>query len=79
MIGVSLKCTDTKVLGFDKGIILGFSDGKVLVTILVYVDGITLEIDVGTKLGSLGGSFDGSNNGNIEGLFIVDSMGSSHG
>ena len=39
-------------------------------TILVYVDGITLGLDVGTELGSLDGSFGGSNDRNLEGLLL---------
>ena len=38
--------------------------------ILGSVDGITLEIDVGTKLNSLDGSIDVSNEVNFEGLLL---------
>ena len=48
-------------------------------TIIGNVDIITLGLDIGTKLGFLDGSFDGSNEGNIEGLFIGDSLGSTDG
>ena len=41
------------MLGSYEGIKLGLSDGKVFGTILGNVDAITLEIDVGTDLGSL--------------------------
>ena len=58
------------MIGSDEGIKLRSTVGKVLGTILVYVDGITLEIDVGTELGSLDGSFDGYNDDNIEGLLL---------
>ena len=44
-------------------------------TILGNVDVITLRIDVGTELGSLDVSFDGSNDRNIEGILIGDSLG----
>ena len=56
--------------GSDEGIKLGCTDGKVLGTILVNVDGIILGIDVGTYLGSLDGYFDGSNDENLEGLLL---------
>ena len=39
-------------------------------TILGNVDGITLRLDIGTYLGSVDGSFDGYNDGNLEGLFF---------
>ena len=42
----SLVYTDGTVLGSDEGIKLGSTDGKVIDTILVNVDGITLEVDV---------------------------------
>ena len=37
-----------KVIGYDEGIKLVSTDGKVIITILGYVDRITLGIDVGT-------------------------------
>ena len=43
------------------------------------VDGITLGLDVGTKLCSLDGSFDDSNDDNPESLLLRDSLGSMHG
>ena len=49
------------MLGSDEGIKLGYTDGKVFGTILGNVDIITLGIDIGTELGFLDGSFDGSN------------------
>ena len=76
---MTLRSTDAKLLCSDNGIIVLLSDGKLLVTIPRNVNGITLGIDVGKKLGSLGVSVDDSNIGNIEGLLIGDSMGSSHG
>ena len=48
-------------------------------TTLGYVNGITLEIDVGIELGSLDGSFDDSNYGKLEGILILDSLGSDDG
>ena len=48
-------------------------------TILVNVYGITLRIDFGTELGSLYGYFDGSNDGKLEGLLLVDSLGYTDG
>ena len=38
------------------------------------VDEITLRLDIGTELGLLDVSFDGSNDGKLEGLFIGDSL-----
>ena len=59
--------TDDKVLGSDEVIKVGISDGKVLGDILVYVYIITLDIDAGTELGSLDGSY---GVGNLEGSFM---------
>ena len=61
--------------GSDEGIKLRLFDVKVLVTILVNVYGITLVVDVGTQLGSLNESLDGSHDGKIDGLFLVGSLG----
>ena len=52
-IGDSKRSTDGKVIGYDENINVRLSISKVLVTILGNVDGITLDIDVGTELGSL--------------------------
>ena len=79
MQGDSLRYTDGKVHVFDEGIKLRCTDGKVIGTLLLNVDGIILGIDVGTYLGSLDGSFDGSNDGNIEGLLLVGSLGYTYG
>ena len=70
---------EAEAVGYDEGIKLGLSDsdGEVLGTIPVNVDGITLGLDVVTELGSLDGSFDGSNDGKLEGLFLGDSLGST--
>ena len=38
------------MLGSDEGIKLGYSGGKVIDTILIHVDGITLGIDIGTDM-----------------------------
>ena len=54
------------MLGYDEVIKLGSTDGKVLVIILGNVDGNTFGISVGTCLGYLDGSFDASNDDNIE-------------
>ena len=48
-------------------------------TILVNVNVITLGVDFGTELGYLDGSFYCSYGGNIEGLFIGDSLGYTDG
>ena len=77
MLGGSLVSHDDKLFGSDEGITLGLSDGKVIDTIIGYVDGITLGLDIGTELGSLYGSFGGSNDGNVEGLSLVDSLGTT--
>ena len=52
MLVGSLGYTEGKVTGLDGCIKLGSTDGKVLVTILEYIYGITLGLDVGTDLGS---------------------------
>ena len=44
---------------------LGYTHGKVFGAILGYVDGIILTINDGTELGSLDGSFNGSNYGKL--------------
>ena len=51
--------------GSYEGVKLVIYVGKVLVTILVNVDGITLRLDFGAHLVSLYGSFDGSNDGKL--------------
>ena len=50
-----------------------------LSTILGNVDGITLGLDIGTELGFVHGSFDGSNDVKLECLLLVDSLGSTDG
>ena len=62
------------MLGFDEGIKLGLSDGKVIGTILGNVDGIKIGLDVETNLGSVDGSIVGSNDVKLEGLLIVGSL-----
>ena len=54
----SLGCTDDKVIFFDEDIILGYTDGEVLGTVIGIVDEITLGLDVETDLGLLDVSFD---------------------
>ena len=61
MLGDSLGPTDGKVLDYDEGIKLGLFDDEVLGTILVNVYGITLDVYVGTYMGSSDGYFDVSN------------------
>ena len=58
------------MLVFDKGIILGISDGKVLGTILRNSDVIKLGIDFGTVMGSLDQSINDFNVCKNEGLLI---------
>ena len=74
LLGDSLVFTDGKVLGYDEGIKLGSTHGKLLATIFADVDEITLGIDVGPELGHLGGSFDTSNDGNHQGLLLGVSL-----
>ena len=62
--------TDGKVLGSDEGIKLEYTDVKVFGNILGNVDIITLGLDIGTELGFLNGSFDGYNEGNLEGFLL---------
>ena len=58
------------MITYDKGINLGLSDGNMLVTILGNVDIIINGLDVGPNFGSLDGSFDSSNDGNIDRLLL---------
>ena len=62
------------MVGSDEGIKLVSTDDEVIGTILRYVDVITIVIDIGSELRSLDQSFDGSNDEELEGLFLVDSM-----
>ena len=74
MLVYLLVSTDGIVLNSDEDIKLGSSDGKVLSTILGYVDGITVVLDVVTDLGSLDVLFDGSNDKKLGSLFLGDSL-----
>ena len=58
---------------------MGLSGGKWIETILGNVDGITLGIDFVTEQGSSEEYFDVCNNGNLEGLLIGSSLGSTDG
>ena len=66
LLGCSLGYSHFKVLGSDEGIKLGSTDGNVFFNLLVNLDVIIFGINVGTELIYLDGSFDGSNDGNIE-------------
>ena len=79
MLGGSWGSIDGKVLGSDVVIKMGPFDGEVFGTILVNVDRITLELDFGTELGSLDEYFDVSNDVNIEGLLLGESLISTDG
>ena len=79
MHGISLGYTDGKMNGSDEGIKLGSTDGKVFVIILGNVYESILGIYVVTYLGSLDGSFDGSNGGKLERLLLRDSLGFTDG
>ena len=70
MHGGSLGYTGGKVLGFGKCIKLGISGDKVLGNILGNIDEITLELDVGTDLGSVDVYLDVSNYVNLEVLLL---------
>ena len=65
-----VKCLDMmKASNWDILVVKSFC------TILGNVDKITLWLDIGTELGFLDGSFDGSNEGKLDVLFIGDSLG----
>ena len=49
------------MIGSDEGNILRLSDGKFFSSILGNVDLIIIGFNIGIKMGSLNGSFDGSN------------------
>ena len=66
LIGSSRGYTGSKVHGSDECIKLVICVGKLLGTILVNADRITRRLDVGTELGSLDGSFYGSNDVKLE-------------
>ena len=70
MFGNSLGYIDGKVLGSDEFIKLVSTDGKVIGTIILDVYGIKLELYVGTELGSLNVSFEGSKDDMLEGLLL---------
>ena len=65
-----MKSTDSKVLDFNEGIKLELSHGNVLGAKLGNVYEITVSHDIETYLGYLHISFDGSNDGKIEGYFV---------
>ena len=64
-LGDSLGSTDGKILGYDEGIKLGFTEGKVIGTLLENVDWFEFGLDVGSELGSLYWSLDGYNDGKL--------------
>ena len=74
-----LVYTDGIELAPDERMKLGYTDWKVLGYILGNVDGIILGIGVGTEMGCFYGSFDDSNGGKLEGLFLGDSLGFTAG
>ena len=74
MLVGSLGSTYGRVIGSDEGINLGYTDGKLLVSILVNLYVIKLGIGVVTEMGSLDGSSDGSNYDKLEGLFLGSSF-----
>ena len=70
MLGSSLGSTYGKVTISEECIKLRLFDAKVLDTIFGNVDGTTLLFGVGTELGYVDGSFDGSNDVKLEDLLI---------
>ena len=74
-----MRYTDGKVLGSEEFIKLVSTYGGFLGNILVNVDGITLGLGVVTDRGYLYVSFDVSNDGNLDGLLIGGSLGSTDG
>ena len=71
--------TDSKLIGFDEGIKLGYIDSKLIRTIVENLDGITLRIDFGKEIGSSDVSFDSSNDVKLYRLLLGYSMGSTYG
>ena len=67
------------MLGSDEGVKLVLSGVGFIGTILGNVDGITLGINIGTYMVSLDLSFDGSNDGKLERLFLGDTVRSTDG
>ena len=72
LIRYSLGSIDGKMIGSNKEIKLGSTNGRVIGTILGNVDGITLGLQVKIELVSLDGSSDGSNDVKLERTLIVD-------
>ena len=62
------------MLHFDEGIKKGLSDGEVLGNIIGNVDLITHGLGVGIELGSFDRFFGGSNDEQLEGLLLGDSL-----
>ena len=62
------------MLESDEGIKLGLSDEKILFTMLLNVDGITLGLVFGTELRYLYGSSYGSNDDKLDDLLLGDSL-----
>ena len=79
MFGDLLVYTDGKLHGSDEGIKLGSTDGKLIVTIHENTYRSIIELNVGKCISSLDISFDCSNDANIEGLFLGDSLKSTDG
>ena len=79
LLGDSLISTYGEAIRYDKGINLGSTYVKVLDTKLGHLDGIALRINIGTELRSIDGFFDVSNDGKLENLLLVESLGSSGG
>ena len=61
--------TDSKVPLSHRGIKMALSYDTVIGALLRDIYGITLELDFGTDMGSLDGSFNGSNDDKLEVLF----------
>ena len=78
-LGGSLGSNNGKVIVSDEYTKLILSDGKMLGTIPGNVYGIALEFDVVSELGSLDGSFGGSNDGKVGVLLLGGSLRSTDG
>ena len=79
MLGSSLWYTESKVPGSDVVTKMGLFYVKLIGTILRHIYGITLAIDIGTELGSVDWSFDGTNDGKLDVLLLGESLGYTDG
>ena len=86
-VGTDLGSLDGSFNDFNGGKLEGLfllysmnsTGGKFLDTLFGITDGITPRLDIGTDMGSLDRSIDGSDIGKLEGLFLVYGQGSIDG